>query len=103
MAYEQRDNGGTIFVNDRKEKDTHPDRTGTAMIGGVMYYVSGWLKQGSKGPFLSLAFKLKEDQPQQAPISQRATATIRKPDPISSGRSLKSDMDDDIPFIAEFR
>ena len=57
MAYEQRDNSGSIFVNDRKEKDTHPDRTGTAMIDGVMYYVSGWIKQGSKVQFLSLAFK----------------------------------------------
>jgi hypothetical protein len=98
MAYEQRDNSGSVFVNDRKEKDTHPDRTGTAMIDGVMYYVSGWIKQGSKGQFLSLAFKRKDDQPrrQEAPISQRAQSTIRKPDPISSGRD--DDMDDSIPF-----
>jgi hypothetical protein len=100
MAYEQRDNSGSVFVNDRKEKDTHPDRTGTAMIDGVMYYVSGWLKQSTKGPFLSLAFKRKDDQPKrEAPISQRAQATIRKPDPISSGRqSIMPDEDSDIPF-----
>lgn len=42
------------------------------------------------------------DEPEQS-ISQRATAKIRQPDPISSGRSLKADMDDDIPFSAEFR
>jgi hypothetical protein len=101
MAYEQRDNSGSIFVNDRKEKDTHPDRSGTAMIDGVMYYVSGWLKQSTKGPFLSLAFKRKDDQPKQQSLGSKA-----RPDPISSGPrpSHKStvdradDIDDSIPF-----
>lgn len=93
MAYEQRDNSGSIFVNDRKEKDTHPDRTGTAMIDGVMYYVSGWIKQGSKGHFLSLAFKRKEETPRRAdPIS-----TGRKP-VGSEVRPIDDDMDDSIPF-----
>lgn len=79
MAYEQRDNSGSMFKNDRKEKDTHPDRTGTAMIDGVMYYVSGWIKQGAKGQFLSLAFKRKEqDQPQRS-ISERAMPKPRQP------------------------
>lgn len=94
MAYEQRDNSGSIFKNDRKEKDTHPDRTGTAMIDGVMYYVSGWLKTSAKGQFLSLAFKRKEEQREQPPqqsISQRAQATIKQP-------AKNFDMDDEIPF-----
>jgi hypothetical protein len=104
MAYEQRDNSGTIFVNDRKEKDTHPDRSGTAMIDGVMYYVSGWLKQGSKGPFLSLAFKRKEDQPAQQSLGSKGRSAPTRPDPISTGRPRNNDMDDDqIPFAPEFR
>ncbi len=91
MAYEQRDNSGTIFVNDRKETDKHPDRTGTAMIDGVMYYVSGWIKDGAKGKFMSMAFKRKDEQPQQ-PISQRAM-------PKKQNIIPDDDMDGDaIPF-----
>jgi hypothetical protein len=97
MAYEQRDNSGSIFVNDRKEKDTHPDRTGTAMIDGAMYYVSGWLKQGSKGQFLSLAFKRKEEQQprEQRTVPATHRAVQKRNDPISTGRF---DDDGEIPF-----
>jgi hypothetical protein len=94
MSYEQRDNSGSVFVNDRKDKDTHPDRTGTAMIDGKNYWISGWIKKDRNGKsFMSLAFKPKEEQ-KPAP---------KKPDPISSGRMPRDDMDDQIPFSAEFR
>jgi hypothetical protein len=67
------DNSGIIYVNDRKEKDNHPDRTGTCTIDGREYWISGWLKTGDKGPFLSLAFKPKEakSKPQQEPTRQQ--------------------------------
>lgn len=69
MAYEQRDNSGSIFVNDRKETDRHPDRTGKAMIGGVMYWVSGWLKRSSNGTqYLSLAFKPMEPRGEESQV-----------------------------------
>lgn len=57
MAYEQRDNSGSIFKNDKKTSDSHPNGTGKAMIGSVMYYVSAWTKEGAKGKFQSLSFK----------------------------------------------
>lgn len=77
MAYEQRDNSGSLFLNDRKEKDNHPDFKGTAMIDGVVYWISGWSKQGQRGDFQSLAFKRKDEQttreqPAQQSITQRA-------------------------------
>jgi len=57
---EQKDMSGVLFPNDRKEQDKHPDRKGSATINGMEYWISGWLKEGSKGKFMSLAFTPKE-------------------------------------------
>lgn len=57
---EQLDNAGNLFKNDRKSKDTHPDISGSAMINGSEFYVSGWRKTGAKGDFYSLSFKPKD-------------------------------------------
>lgn len=79
------DNSGAIFVNDRKEKDTHPDRSGSAMIDGVEYWVSGWIKNGKSGkPFMSLSFKKKDVQ--------------RGCGPIDTGNTYADDLSDEIPF-----
>lgn len=77
MAYEMKELSGTIFNNDRKEKETHPDRTGRCLIEGRQYYISGWIKEGAKGKFLSLAFKPveehgQEDQTQRQPAKKAA-------------------------------
>jgi hypothetical protein len=95
LAYEQKDLSGSLFINDRKDKDTHPDRTGTALIDGVEYWVSGWVKKKQDGtPWMSLAFKRKEAKRGAPPPSPRPQ---RRDDPISSGRP-NADMDDEIPF-----
>jgi len=93
-------NRGVLFKNQRKDSDKHPDYTGNINIGGTEFWLSAWIKDGAKGKFMSLSVKPKDDQPQQS-ISQRAMPKGR--DPISSGRSLKDDMDDSIPFAPEFR
>jgi len=81
MAYEMKENSGSMFVNTKKEKDTHPDRNGTALIGGVEYWVSGWIKETKSGDkWLSLAFKPKEQTPS-------------KPQP-----SRSNEEEDQIPF-----
>lgn len=57
------DNSGTLFNNDRKQKDSHPDKTGKVKIEGVEYYISGWIKESKRdgSKFLSLAFKRVDD------------------------------------------
>jgi len=76
MAYEQKDNTGTLWINDRKEKDTHPDRTGALLIEGKSYFLNGWIKKTKDGkPFMSLSVK-----------------------PMTGQTGPKPEMDDTIPF-----
>lgn len=63
MAYEMRENTGSLFKNEKKEKETHPNARGSALIGGVEYWVDAWTKKDKNGnPWQSLSFKPK-DQP----------------------------------------
>jgi hypothetical protein len=73
MAYEQKPNSGVLFRNDRKEKETQPDHTGNALIGGVEYYISAWVKDGKRGKFFSFSFKPKDESRQQG-MQQARTA-----------------------------
>ena len=59
--YEPKDLSGTLFKNDRKEKESQPDYKGTALIAGREFTLSGWVKQSKTGgKFLSLSFTPKE-------------------------------------------
>jgi len=67
--------------NDRKTSENHPDRAGSIMVDGKLYFLNGRLKKTKDGkPYLSLSIKAKQEQ----------TAT--------GGGSPKRDMDDEIPF-----
>jgi hypothetical protein len=98
MAYEQRDNSGSLFRNERKDKDSHPDYTGNGMIDGKGYWFSAWIKKDRNGKsFMSMSFKPKEEQREQAPQKSYP------PDRITTGRmptkqSILPDEDGEIPF-----
>lgn len=63
---EQRNMAGVLFKNDRKQKDTHPDYTGKAMVHGQMFFMDAWLKDGKNGKFMSFAFKPMEKRDDEA-------------------------------------
>lgn len=61
--YDKKDNSGALFANNKREKDSHPHATGTAMIGGVEYWVSAWTNKSEKGVvYQGLKFQPKEEQ-----------------------------------------
>lgn len=89
MAFTHKQNTGSIFKNERKEKDSHPNMTGSALIGGIEYWVSAWTKEGDKGRWQSLSFTPKESR------GARETA---KSEPQQSRGGGNRDVDSDIPF-----
>ena len=80
-GFEQRDNSGSLFKNDRRETDKHPNYKGSVMVAGVEYWLSAWVKTSRAGTkFMSLSVKPKDEQ--------RASAPARRND----------DFDDSIEF-----
>ncbi len=65
MAYQQRENSGSLFKNDKREKDSQPNAKGSALIGGVEYWVDAWTKEGKNGKWQSLSFKPKTAKPSE--------------------------------------
>ena len=76
MAYEMRPNTGSLFKNDKKETDSHPDYKGSALIDGLgECWLDAWIntaKDGSK--YMSLKMK-----PKDANGSARQTPFAGKP------------------------
>lgn len=63
MPFEQRDMSGSLFKNDKKETDKHPNAKGSCMIDGVEYWMDAWTKKDKNGnPWQSVSFKRKEQQ-----------------------------------------
>lgn len=90
MTYKPKDNSGSLWKNDRREKDTHPNAKGSAVIDGVEYWVSAWTRETDDGQkYQSLSFKRKEEKPR--------THGQMKPKPQASSTGF-DDMDDDVPW-----
>jgi hypothetical protein len=83
--FETRDLTGTLWKNDRKTTDNHPNAKGDALIDGKWYWVSAWTKRKQDGtPFQSLSFTPKDDTPKQGAKDETPVKT--------------PEFDDDIPF-----
>jgi hypothetical protein len=86
MAYEPKDLTGSLFKNDRKEKDTHADYRGSALLNGDEYWLDAWINKDRNGnSYMSLKFKRKE--------------AARRTDPATSGFPVSDayPVDDELP------
>jgi hypothetical protein len=65
MAFEQKNNSGILFKNDKKNKPEQPDYNGSMKdANGNELEIAGWIKTGKKSgkKFISLTFKSKGQQ-----------------------------------------
>ncbi len=46
---DQKEGQGVLFKNNKKEKDSQPDYTGTVTVGGEQKRLAAWLKISGKG------------------------------------------------------
>lgn len=70
-----RDNAGVLFRNVQKKRDTHPDYSGEALIGGREYRLAGWAREAKSGvKYLSVAFT-----PKDQPFTPKAKPITRQP------------------------
>lgn len=84
MAYEQRDNTGTLFKNKNKKQENHPDYTGPALVKGVSMRMAGWIKKSQSGETrLSVSFS--EDEAKPKPINSAEDDGYTPATPPDSG------------------
>jgi len=93
MAYEMKENTGSLFKNEKATSENHPGYTGKVLIGGVMYWQSAWLKEANGKRYFSQSFKPVEAA---QPDASQARSNQR---PAPAGGSF----DDEIPFSDPLR
>jgi hypothetical protein len=74
-------NTGLLGVNDRKEKDTHPDVTGKIFVSKPgFYYLKGWKKTSRDGrKLMSLAADYADDDKQKEESSKYEALSLPAP------------------------
>lgn len=78
MAEFDSTNRGSIFKNDKKTEDKHPDLNGSINVDGKDYWISGWKKTSKAGTgFISLSVRPKQEQSRQ---SSQPTKKSKEPD-----------------------
>lgn len=103
MAYQIHEMSGSLFRSKEKRSDKSPDYTGSCVIHGKKFNVSGWIKQSGSGvKYMSLAFTADGGGPsqQQAKSSSAPanTPAATSSAPQNGNASNRSGSDDVIPF-----
>ena len=60
MAEYDNTNTFALFKNDKGDNPKRPDYTGTTNVDGIEFRISGWIREGAKGKFISGSVQLKD-------------------------------------------
>ena len=93
---DRKNDTGALFRNDAKRDAKDRDYSGQAMVGGVEYWVSGYVNTSQKSgtKYLGLTFKPKEAKP--APKPEPGSDWLDEAPPPSGPSG--GDLNDRIPF-----
>ena len=101
MSQYETNNRGAVWGNKKKTTDKHPDLTGSVMVDGKDYWLSGW-KRGAganpNAPALSLSLTIKDNQQHQQPPQQSSEMAQAKASSMGEWDKGPDSFDDDIPF-----
>jgi|TARA_R110000782_G_scaffold250484_1_gene337732 uncharacterized protein (DUF736 family) len=96
MAFEQKDNSGALFHNDKDGNTARPDFTGTCMVNGQMMSISAWNNQvqSTGKPYLGIKFSEPFVKSETGQSIQPPVAGSNYKQPVTP----EDDLDDNIPF-----
>ena len=60
MAEYDNTNSFALFKNDKGDNPKRPDYTGNLNVDGIEFRISGWIREGQKGKFISGSVQIKE-------------------------------------------
>lgn len=60
--YKHKENRGSMFDNDRRKTDKHPDFTGSIDVEGVIYWISGWTGMTTDGKKRKISLSVQRQQ-----------------------------------------
>lgn len=78
MAEYDNTNTFVLFKNNKGDNPKRPDYSGTANLDGIEFRISGWIREGQKGKFISGSVQLKDNN--------------------SAGATRGAAEDEDVPF-----
>lgn len=88
------DNTNRFTLNkntNKRDGKRDADYVGSVNVNGQEFWLNGWITNGKNGPFISGSIRPKEPRQEQSIPPRR--------DPrITSGRDLRDDMNDEVPF-----
>lgn len=89
----------TLSENDKGENPSRPDFRGQITVKGVKYWLSGWLKEGKNGQFISGSAKVAEDKPQSTTQKPSPGSFLSRSSNVGPRRQEPKPEDDgDVPF-----
>ena len=81
--YQHKTNNGSVFINNYKDSDKHPDFRGEINVEGAIWEIAMWAKETRGG---DKYYSLKVSPPR-----------AKKQERVDT-RTLKEQMDDEVPF-----